>query len=391
MVETLSLLLLAGAGLGLLTLFLFYPLLLLAAGRRRPPAPLPPPAEPPTVTLLTAVRNAEALIDAKIDNTLALDYPPERLELVVACDGSSDATAARVAARAGTRVRLVAAPAHLGKAAAINLALPVCRGELLVLSDADALLEPDALRHLLRPFADPRVGGVCGQRVLQREHSRLRTAQDSYIRADSLVKALESRLGRITANDGKLYAVRRHLLPAIAEGATDDLYAALTVVAAGYHFLFEPRARAAIRLPSRGAAHELARRRRVVCRSLTGIALRPALLDPRRYGLFALGLLINKVLRRLLPLLLLGLLAASAALAAGHPWARPLLAAQFAGYAAAALHPLLPATAPRSLRRVAELAFYFCIGNLGTLLGLWDFLRGRRVIRWDPVKDGQPT
>jgi len=379
-------LVLAASALGVALVFGLYPMLValcaLVARRRRGGAA--PGAPAPSVSLLVALRNAQDLVDEKVENALALGAP----ELVLVSDGSRDATAERLreaAARAprATRVTVLELPEHVGKAAALNRGAALCRGDVLVFSDADALLAPDALVYLLAPYADPGVGGVCGQRVLHERGGELGLAQGRYIAADSALKRAESRVGSVTSNDGKLYSIRRALFRPIAAGATDDLYTCLSVVEQGYRFVFEPRARAFIRTPSRSAPHELARRRRIVARSLRGIFLKRALLNPLRFGSFALQLLVNKVFRRLLPLFLVGLFLSSLALSFSRPWALGLLLGQVAFYLLAVAHA---ACARTPLAGPAAVAWYFCLGNVGTLLGLGDFLRRRETIKWDPLK-----
>ncbi len=390
---------------GTLLFFLYPAALWIAARARGRPDPPCDPAELPAVSVLTAVRNGQEHIGHKIANGLALDYPPQRLDLVVFSDGSTDQTERIIRSCAGPRVRADASGPHIGKAEALNRAFRHCRGEIVVFSDADAMLEPGAVRALVRHFADPRVGGVCGRRVIDRDRADLGGAQSRYIGFDSAIKALESRLGRITSNDGTLYAIRRELFQPVPGAVTDDLWVGLNVIARGHRFLFEPRARARIRVPSRGAAHEVERRRRIVSRSLRGIFLMRGLLNPARHGVFALGLLVNKVLRRLLPVFLLLLLATSALLAPSHPAAAALLALQGIFYAAALGYPVMagidallgrrgaaPLPGPRrALRRAASIPFYFCVGNYGTLRGLADFLVGRKVTRWDPRKTDRET
>ncbi|MEW5773295.1 MAG: glycosyltransferase [Thermodesulfobacteriota bacterium] len=230
---------------------------------------------------------------------------------------------------------------------------------------------------------------MCGQRVIAGPDRPLASAQRGYVGFDSAIKALESRLGSITSNDGKIYAVRRALFASLPGDVTDDLFAALQVVAAGRRFVFEPAARAAIPAPARNPGHEVARRRRIVCQSLRGIWLLRRLLDPRRFGPFALGLAVNKVLRRLLPLFLLVFFLASLNLAPHSSLMALALAGQAGLVLLALLHPVLerlPA-APRAARKAASLAAYFLLGNLGALLGTADFLTGRRAGRWDPRKD----
>lgn len=383
--------LLVAAG-GILSVFFFYPLAVFI-GSRLFPLRLPRDnSYEPTVTVLTATRNAADFIDAKIDNTFALDYPEAKLDLVITLDGSDSLTEQRIATRASPRITLVVTDRHLGKATALNRALPHCSGEILLMTDADAILAPGALRMLLRHFADAQIGGVGGRRVIARDSAAMKRAQQHYIAIDSGLKSWESRLGYTTANDGKLYAVRRDLIDEIPEGVTDDLYATLFVASQRKRFLFEPAAVAEIRVPSRNPAHEIRRRRRIVCRSLTGIWMMKSVLNPFRDGWFAVGLLVNKVFRRLLPVNLALLLLGSLLVWVLVPWSWPLAVAQIAFYGLAAVQALsLDDALPRPLRRFAGFAFYFCVGNLGTLLGLLDFLAGKRVVRWDPIKQDRLT
>lgn len=343
----------------------------------------------PTVSLIVACRNPGELLAAKITNTFDLDYPNDRLELVIVADGSTDGSESALRGLDEKRIRFRHLETHGGKAHALNVAMGMASGEVLVFSDVDALLAPSALRLLLRHFGDPIVGGVCGQRILQREQQTLRDAQMSYVDWDSRIKSLESAVGSMTSNDGKLYALRAQAASPIAEGVTDDLDAALKLIGNGWRFVFEPDAMAVVRVPARSPAHEISRRRRVVARSLGGLRLHRQLLDPRRSGLFAISLGINKGLRRLLPIWLLLLLASNAVLAPGSWLWSALLALQISAYGLAGLGAVAPRF-PGRLGSLSRKAFYFVLGNYGTLLGLLDFLRGRKVVRWDPDKGVEP-
>ncbi|MBI5233081.1 MAG: glycosyltransferase, partial [Deltaproteobacteria bacterium] len=163
----------------------------------------------PLITVVVVVRNAASIIEEKIKNTLSLDYPADRLELIISSDGSTDRTEDIVQPYIGGRVRLVSSPLHEGKNSALNRAVAISAGEILVFTDADALLEKGALRRIVPHFADEDVGGVCGQRVIAEHEMRLEKAQSDYIRFDSSIKRLESKTGSITSNDGKLYAIRK--------------------------------------------------------------------------------------------------------------------------------------------------------------------------------------
>ena len=337
------------------------------------------------VSIVVAVRNGEALIEDKLANSRGLRWPHGSVQVVVASDGSTDGTRERLDRDRGQDLTVLEFPDHVGKARALNAAAAAATGEFLVFSDADARLDEGALEALLAPFDDRAVGGVCGRRVLQEENVALEDAQQSYVDWDSSIKAWESRLGSLTSNDGKLYAVRRSLFEPIAEGVTDDLYSALGVIVRGARFVFAPEARARVRVPSRSRSHELERRRRIVCRSLRGLWQRRALFNPTRYGGYSVALAINKGVRRLLPLALLAGLAGSLLLAVQWPllWAVPALL--MLGILSAWMPRMLPEK-PRILRRTGRLSQYALIGGWGTLLGCIDFVRGRKVVTWDPKK-----
>ncbi len=364
--------------------FLLYPAMawLLSLVRRRVAVPARP--DFPSVSVITVVRNGEDLVREKLTNGLALAYPEGKIEVLLYSDGSTDGTERIAREFEGRGVRVLASADHRGKIHGLNAAAEAATGEVLVFTDADALLAPDAVERLVRALDDPELGGACGQRGIARDTGEMREAQADYIRLDSWIKRVESRLGRITSNDGKIYAVRRSVRRPLPPAVTDDLFSALQVIEQGRGFVFEPSARAYIRTPSRDARHEVARRRRIVCRSLRGIWLARGLLNPLRTGWFAVGLFVNKVVRRLLPLALIGLLAASGVLAWESATWRVVLAAQAAGYLLAGVGPLLPRGLPGA--RLVSRGTYVCAGMLGTLLGLIDFLLGRQVERWDPVK-----
>lgn len=378
---------------GILSVFMLYPCLLWLRSlfARRPGEPAFEGAPP--VSVVVVARNAEGLIGRKIQNCLSLDYPPDGLELVLCSDGSTDGTNGimRAAAEQDERVQFLCTEGHEGKIPGLNRAVGVCAGEIVLLTDADAMLEEGALKKMVRHYADPEVGGVCGQRVLAKEDSEMGAPQKKYIKLDSAIKLLETRLGWLTSNDGKLYSVRRELFQPVKPGVTDDLYTCLNVVAQGYKFLFEPDARVFIGRPSRNLMHEIKRRRRIVAQSLNGIFARREMLNPFRYGLFACGLFVNKVMRRMLPVFLLLALCSSVYLGFGNLWLRALALAQVGFYTSAAVAILLEALPvwchiPRPVRAAGQFCSYFCAGNVGTLAGLVTFLAGREIQKWEPVK-----
>jgi len=377
----------AFGSLGIFTVIFIYPLSLQLFCRRNPARAPSDPAVWPTVTIITAARNAATLLPAKIQNFLELNYPSECLTLLVASDASTDATAELIAATCNPRIRLVEQQERKGKASVMNLAVSEADSDLLLFSDADAILSPNSVRKLARHFADPKVGGVCGQRASARSAARLRDAQQTYIQLDSALKQIESARGRISSNDGKIHMIRRRLFSPIPPDVTDDLYTALSVISQGNSFLFEPEAVAEVNVPSRNARHEVQRRRRIVTRSLTGIFRMRRVLNPTRFGWFSVGLLINKVGRRLLPFFLLILAAGLLQMIWSSLYAVLIGLGLVAGLFAVAVYwrVAIRLRSPRLLKPVA-LAQYMWAGFVGSGWGVIDFLMGRRVSVWEPKK-----
>ena len=379
---------------GLTLFFPVYPLavFLLAATRKAPePAPMKDKSkeETPFVSLVTVVRDGGELMDAKIADFEKLDYPEERLEFIIFEDGLSRELEEKIRSHNNDRIFLYGLEDHRGKIAALNQAVGKCRGEILVFSDADALLEPSTIHRLTAWFETRSIGGVCGRRVISEgSDSSLGRPQRSYLDLDHSIKLAESRLGSITSNDGKLYAIRKKLYSEIPSAVTDDLYLGLSVVRQGYRLAYDPRAKAHIRLPSRTEKHELERRRRIVSTSLRCIYLNRELLNPGRYGFYSFQLFINKVVRRLIPLFLLGLFASSFFLAGRSVLAAVLAACQAFFYLTALWYKLLDSGSDSNttVRKAAALAFYFTLGNLGAFLGVIDFLTGKKIDKWTPKK-----
>ncbi|WP_372768113.1 glycosyltransferase [Pseudoalteromonas sp.] len=385
-----SLILIAGligiiALVPLLCVFGVYPCLLYFI-RSKHLSPCNENKELPSVTMLIAARNGEKLVPDKIKNCLSLNYPKDKLNFIFFSDGSTDNTLSLLNSLRTDAITVLFDKDHIGKAQALNRAAENTQADILVFSDLDALLVPEAISYLVKHFANNKVSGVCGQRTIASDTSALKDAQKKYIRLDSWIKQQESQLGYLTSNDGKLYAIRRVHHTPIAEGVTDDLYSALAIISRGKQFVFEGQARAFIKTPSRNSQHEISRRRRITCRSLTGIAMFPALLNPFKSGRFAFGLLINKVMRRLIPLSLILIFLSNMLLFPVHLVFKLSLLLQVGFYFIALTAPFLTKL-PKKLAKLVNAVHYFVLGNLGVLLGMIDFIRNKRVIKWEPIKN----
>jgi cellulose synthase/poly-beta-1,6-N-acetylglucosamine synthase-like glycosyltransferase len=225
----------------------------------------------PRVCVFIAAHNERAVIAAKLRNTLALDYPADRLDIVVASDGSTDGTNDIVRAFA-PRVRLLEFFPRRGKIGAINEGVQAVGSEIVVFSDANTFLQPDAVRALVRNFADPDVGGVSGDVVLVGERAALGSSEDLYYRYERWLQHVESEIGSMVGADGALYAIRRELFqPPPADTILDDLAIPMAVVKAGRRVVFEGAARA-YEQGSETAREEFSRKSRVVAGAIQFIS-----------------------------------------------------------------------------------------------------------------------
>ena len=362
--------------------YVLFPGLVLLRARLRPRPHLSAPITPP-VSVIVAARNEARSIGAKLDNLLNLDYPQARLQVVVAADGCDDDTDSAARARGDERIRVVSLP-RVGKAGALNAAVGVATGEILVFSDANSLYARDALRALVAPFADSDVGAVAGDQRYLADHAEaaVATGERLYWDLDRAIKRAESRGGNAVSATGAIYAVRRELFSQVPPGVTDDFATSTAVIARGKRLVFAPEA-IAFEPVARSSRDEFARKVRVMTRGLNAVVARHELLDPRRYGFYALQLLSHKVLRRLMALPLAAL-ALSAAVEARRSRAfRALAAAQGILYGLGTTGLFLRRSGGwRS--RVVALPAYFCLVNGASLAALWNVLRRREIDRWEP-------
>jgi glycosyltransferase involved in cell wall biosynthesis len=359
-----------------------FPALVLARGRLRP---RPHREEPvtPTVSIVIAARNEEASIAGKLDNLAALDYPADRLEVLIASDGSEDATNELVAARAHDRLRLVDLPRG-GKAATLNAAVAQARGDVLVFSDANSMFAPDAVRRLVAPFADPEVGGVAGDQryVADGGEAAVAGGERSYWSLDRAIKLAESRGGHVISATGAIYAVRRSLFREVPASSTDDFATSTGVIAQGHRLVFAPNA-VAYEAVGASAEVEFSRKVRVMTRGLNGVIIRRELLDPRRHGFYALQLLSHKVLRRLMAIPLIVLAASATALWRRSPFYAAAAAAQVSLYLVGVLG-LLAGRRPRARGKLVAAPTFFVLVNAASLQALLNVVRRRDIARWEP-------
>lgn len=333
----------------------------------------------PSVSLVIAAHNEERYLTDKLANLAALDYPRDRLEILFVSDGSTDGTNEILgrAAQAGT-ITLVTLPSRGGKSNALNQAVPRAKHDVLVFSDAATLFAPDAVRKMVQHFADPRVGVVCGALQFQAS-AESRQTEGLYWRYESLLRLMESRIGVTLTASGAIYALRREcFVPLSADTLVEDLVVPMTARRLGFRVLYDPNARGTdFAAPT--VAGEFSRRVRIATgsfRALGGLLRGP--LDP----VTAFAFVSHKLLRWMLPFLLIGMLVTSAAMV-DSPLYRALFVLQVLFYAWALAGYLLR---PRIQRiRYALVPYYLLAIHLAFLVGFVRYLCGRREIEWRQV------
>lgn len=330
-------------------------------------------AEPPTVSLIIPAYDEEEVIAAKVANALALDYPRERLQVIVASDGSSDATAERARA-AGASLVLELPPG--GKVAALNAAAEQAAGDILAFSDANSVWAKDALRRLVAPFADPAVGYVCGRvRFLDPDGNNL---EGAYWRYEMAVREMESALAGVTAGNGAIYAVRRDAYIPLDTSGSHDLSFPFRLAKRRLRSLYAPAARAEEKMVPT-IEGEFARKRRMML-GLWDIVVGEGMLWPRGYPpLFAFEVASHRLLRYLSPLLHLVAFLANLFLL-GSGWFYVLA---FAGQLALLGAALLGRRLPLAPFRIAR---YYVLTTASIALGLWDRHRRGAGGRWEKAE-----
>ncbi|HJQ32265.1 MAG TPA: glycosyltransferase family 2 protein [Pyrinomonadaceae bacterium] len=362
-----------------------YPLLVLMVSRLRPRAVRRGEGHEPTVSVVITAYNEERDLAAKLENTLALDYPQDKLEIVVASDCSNDRTDEIARSFAARGVRLHRQPTRRGKTAAQNAAVALARGEVILFSDATTMYQPDVLRVMAPSFADPSVGCVAGRLVyVDPEGTSTGQGARSYWGYETFLKQHESRACSLIGASGCLYAVRRSAYVPLYEEACSDFIIATELFEQGLRTVYEPGA-VSVEETNRRADKELKMRVRVIAQTYTDLWRHRRMLNPLRGGFYSVELLSHKVLRYAVPLFLVAVFAASAALAPGSLFYAAAFFAQALVYLAAALSLALGRAGLHS--RLLALPGYFVLANLAAVLAFYKFLRGERYARWEPIRE----
>ena len=332
----------------------------------------------PRISVLVAAYNEAKVIEAKIRNSMALDYPADRIDIAIACDGPKDDTTAiaqRTAASIGEgRVRVFAYPQNRGKLYVLNDTMRELTGDVVVLTDAASMLAPDAVRRLAENFADPKVGAVSGvYRIVRGDDAALGNQEDLYWRYETFLKEAEGDVSSILGCHGALYAIRRELYPyPVPTTINDDYVIPMRILQRGYRVAYDASAVA------NEDAHESAgfsRRVRIMTGNFQQLSELRALLKPLRPGP-AFFFVSHKAGRLIVPIAMIAMLVANLFLL-DEPFYRTLFAAQLTFYALVVLGALV-----RLRPKILRLPYYFCMINAAAFVGMYHAVRGGRALAW---------
>ena len=360
-----------------------YPLILLALWRLKGARPVAKKAAPRRVDFLIPAHNEAAVIADKIRNTLELDNSDgHEMRVLVVSDGSTDATVDIAHSFEDPRVEVIETPGRYGKLKAMNMAMEQMSGDIIIFSDANAILSQHAMTAMLRHYEDREVGGVCGQITIAKKGD-IADADGFFWRYDQMMKHAESDLGGTVSAQGSIHSLRRSLAEPVPPGVADDFLLSVKAVAKGYRLAFEPRATTCEAVTETAHA-EISRRIRSTEMGWRGLMMMREVMNPARFGLYAWQIISHKFLRRLTPLFLLVAFLSNLALA-GHGVGWTALAlAQCLFYAIALLAYLVPAT--RGLPLWGKVMF-FVMSNIAMALGILAYYRGRESSIWTPVRE----
>jgi cellulose synthase/poly-beta-1,6-N-acetylglucosamine synthase-like glycosyltransferase len=354
-----------------------YPIVLYAIGLVRSTRTAVAGEALPSVSMIMPVHNEAKRIAAKLENTRALDYPADRLEILFISDGSTDDTVSIIRSHPLPGMEVIELPRRGGKAAALNAGLQRARHDVLVFSDASIALEPDALRNIVRPFADPRIGCVSGEdRIAEAGGEGL------YGRYELFLRRLESKVHSIVGASGSFYAQRRTICQPFTEGMAPDFLSVLRTVDQGYRAVSEGTAVGAM-TSVQDPKHEFERKVRTLIRGMTALFAYPRLLNPGRTPAFAFALWSHKVLRWTVPFFLIGALLTSLALASS-PFYLAAFLLQVAFYLGAVAALAGTGWVRRSLP--GKIALYFTSVNAAILAAWYQYGRGVRQELWTPSR-----
>lgn len=347
--------------------------------------------ELPTVSVVIAAYNEAPIIGARIENVLGLDYPFDRLELLIVTDGCTDATEEVVLryAKRDPRVRLLTRSVRSGKVNALNAVIPQATGEIIVGSDANCFFRPDCLRQLVRHFGDAKVAMVAGEKCIQQGEGSVSLGEGLYWRYESWLKTLDSKVSTALGATGEVFALRKQCFrPLPKDAIIEDFMLSMGLVQQGFRVVYEPAA-IATEEASASFADEFKRKVRIVAGGWQAVVRLWPLLWPTR-GLIWFQYISHRVLRWVLVPALLPVALGTNLILAMHGRYAFLLALQVVLYGAAGCGYLLQR---RGIRwKVFYVPYYFAFLNVAALFGAYRYFSGRQPVTWEKAhRLGMPS
>ncbi len=337
----------------------------------------------PFTTLIITAYNEEKHMGEKLVNTLELDYPRDKLDIIVASDGSKDNTnqIVRKFIKQHPEIRLLAFKKNRGKTAAQNRAVTCAQGEIIVFSDANARYRTDAIRKLVRNFYDSRVGCVCGELRYRVENYGAGEGEGLYWKYEKYLKKLESRLGNVLGANGSIYALRKDLYVPIKEDIISDFVEPLKIIEKGFRAVYEEKA-VSYEDASNSFQLEFQRKVRIITRSYRGLLSVKKMLNPVKYGFLALGLFSRKLLRWYTGIFLGALFIVNLYLAffPGGFFLFTLL------FQILFIFLALGGIISKRSFKLLLIPAYFCVVSYSSILGLLRYYQGDSAVSWVPSR-----
>jgi len=340
----------------------------------------------PEVSLVVSAYNEEQVIRKKLDNALELQYPKDKLTIIVASDGSTDETDNIVREYAHHGVQLIQCKKRAGKTSIQNQAVQETNSEILVFSDANAMYQSDAIQKLVRHFADHRVGCVCGELTYWNRNGSVAGNEESlYWAYEKFLKRHENNHGMILGANGSIYAVRRSCYVPLPPDLISDFIEPLKIAENGFKVLYEPEA-LSIEQSSHSFYEEFRRKKRIILRSVFSIFKNLGLLNFFKRPMLTFQLFSHKLLRWTVPLFLIGLFLVNILLLP-DPFYTFTFVCQVLFYTLAAVGYILDKKQIKGF--IIYIPYYFILVNLASFLALVDFLRGRNIVLWQPARSSK--
>lgn len=339
----------------------------------------------PNVSLIIAAYNEEHVIEEKIKNSLEIDYPKDKIEIIIFSDGSTDRTDEIVKKFGKDGIILLKLNERKGKTAGQNFAVSRARGEIIVFSDANALYQHDAIKKVVRNFADSSIGCVCGELVYFKDNrSAIGDAEDAYWNYEKFIKRHENNAASILGANGSIYAVRKNFYAPLPADIISDFIEPLKIIEQGYRVIYEPKA-FSFEQSTTNFRQEYSRKKRIINRSFYSLLSNKIFLNPVKHPLLSFQLVSHKILRWLIPIYLPIIFLVNLFLL-DSVFFQVSLGLQIFFYVAAGFGYILERNNWHNVFFYAP--FYYCLVNIASLHAiLLFFAKQKKVITWEPIRN----